>query len=88
MGYIKLLDNNQFIFCQCENLYENMVQINGDITTKYLQGIQSGKVFKLKNIDGTTFEEIFEEYSPVLTTQPPSQEERILALEALMLEVL
>lgn len=87
MGYIKLLNDNQFIFCK-ENLYENMVQINEDMSKRYLQEIQSGKVFKLININGSTFEELFEEVVPIETPKVPNLEERLAALETLMMGVI
>lgn len=65
--------------------------ISDDIYNMFFEQQSMGKQFKIKDIKGTTFEEIFEEYQPVnedLDEQPISETEelkqRIAQLEAMV----
>lgn len=65
--------------------------ISDDIYNRFFEEQTRGKSFKLKDINGTTFEEIFEEYQPVnedLNDQPSSEieelKQRIAELETMV----
>jgi hypothetical protein len=65
--------------------------ISDEIYNMFFEQQSMGKSFKLKNIDGVTFEEIFEEYQPTnenLDEQPLSETEelkrRVAQLEAMV----
>lgn len=80
MGYIKLLENGEFLLVNYKDLYEDMIEINEEITTKYFEYIKIGKAFSIKDINGETFEDIFEEIVPLPIVEIPSLEDRILFL--------
>ncbi|GEM_PF-1588189 len=80
MGYIKLLENGEFLLVNYKDLYEDMVEISQEINDKYFESIKIGKAFSIKDISGTTFEEIFEEIVPIPIVEIPSLEERVLSL--------
>lgn len=65
--------------------------ISDEIYNMFFEQQSIGKQFKLKDINGTTFEEIFEEYQPTnedLDEQPLSETEelkqRVAQLEAMV----
>lgn len=65
--------------------------ISDEIYNRFFEEQAQGKSFRLKNINGTTFEEIFEEYQPTnedLEEQPLSETEelkqRVAQLEAIV----
>lgn len=65
--------------------------ISDDIYNMFFEQQSMGKQFKIKDIKGATFEEIFEEYQPIndtLDEQPLSETEelkqRIAQLEAMV----
>lgn len=65
--------------------------ISADIYNHFFEEQAQGKSFRLKDINGTTFEEIFEEYQPInedLDEQPQSETEelrqRVAQLEAMV----
>lgn len=80
MGYVKLLNDGTFLLTTFKDLYEDMIEINEEITTKYFEYTKIGKAFSIKDIDGETFEDIFEEIVPLPSVEIPSLEERVLAL--------
>ncbi len=65
--------------------------ISDEIYNRFFEEQTQGKSLRLKNIDGETFEEIFEEYQPAnddLDNQPLSETEelkqRVAQLEAMV----
>lgn len=65
--------------------------ISDDIYKRFFEEQVQGKSFRIKDINGTTFEEIFEEYQPInedLENQPLSETEelkqRVAQLEAMV----
>lgn len=65
--------------------------ISDDIYNRFFEEQAQGKSLRLKDINGTTFEEIFEEYIPInddLEEQPISETEelkqRVAQLEAMV----
>ena len=65
--------------------------ISDDIYNRFFEEQTQGKSLRLKDINGETFEEIFEEYQPInddLNEQPTSETEelkqRIAQLEAMV----
>lgn len=65
--------------------------ISDEIYNMFFEQQSTGKQFKIKNINGTTFEEMFEEYHPIndnLDDQPTSEtdelKQRIAKLEAMV----
>jgi len=88
MEYVKLLENGEFLLTTSKDLYEDTIEINEEITAKYFESIKMGKAFSIKDINGETFEDIFEEIVPLPIQEVPSLESRILALENLMMGVI
>lgn len=67
------------------------VSISDEIYAVFFEQQSIGKQFKIRNLKGTTFEEIFEEYQPTcedLNEQPTSEtdelKQRIANLEAMV----
>lgn len=67
------------------------VLISDEIYAMFFEQQSTGKQFKIKNLKGGTFEEIFEEYQPIveyLNEQPLSEtdelKQRIAKLEAMV----
>ena len=69
--YLTIINGN-FGFRE-EKVLENDVQISDEIYETFILNQEQGKEYKIKNINGATFEEIFEEIPPAV----PSQEELI-----------
>lgn len=88
MAYVKLLENGEFLLVNYKDLYEDMVEISQEINAKYFESIKMGKAFSIKDINGETFEDIFEEIVQLPIQEIPSLESRILALENLMMGVI
>jgi hypothetical protein len=93
MRYISIGKNNDICFKDDDiNIITNAdTPISDEIYNMFFEQQSIGKQFKLKNIDGKTFEEIFEEYQPTnddLDDQPLSEtdelKQRIAKLEAMV----
>lgn len=79
---------------KCDEIHEiteSDVLINDEIYQRFFDIQCGGKLLRVKDINGTTFEEIFEEYQPVndtLEEQPLSETEelkqRVAQLEAMV----
>ncbi|MEG0297691.1 MAG: hypothetical protein RR620_13305 [Clostridium sp.] len=88
MGYLKMLTNEEFIILDTDGLYTDTITLSEEIMNEYKKGIESGKVYKILDHSGKTFEEIFGEVEQTEQIQEPTQEERIRALEETMLAML
>lgn len=58
-------------------ILETDIQISDEVYNRFFELQSQGKQFKVKNPQGTTFEEIFEEVIPEPIPQPPSEIEQI-----------
>jgi hypothetical protein len=82
MKYISISEDNNICFKDDDiNIILNTDKpISDELYNMFFEQQSMGKSFKLKNIDGTTFEEIFEEYQPTndtLEEQPLSETEEL-----------
>lgn len=95
MRYISISENNDICFKDDDiNIITNMdVPISDEIYNMFFEQQSIGKQFKVKDIEGTTFEEIFEEIQyevieEILDEQPLSEtdelKQRIAKLEAMV----
>lgn len=93
MRYISIGENNDICFKDDNiNIITNAdTPISDEIYNMFFEQQSIGKQFKIKNIDGTTFEDIFEEYQPTnddLDEQQLSEtdelKQRIAKLEAMV----
>lgn len=93
MRYISIGENNDICFKDDDiNIITDAdTPISDEIYNIFFEQQSIGKQFKLKNIDGETFEEIFEVYQPTnddLDNQPLSETEelkqRIAKLEVMV----
>lgn len=65
--------------------------ISDEIHNRFMELQSQGKQFKVRNIQGTTFEEIFEEVIPASQEpqpQIPSMEDRVAAIEEALLNMI
>ena len=93
MKYISLNENNDICF-KDDNINvitDTDVLVSDEIYVMFFEKQSIGMQFKIKNIKGTTFEEIFEEYQPTsknLEELPLSETEelkqRVAQLEAMV----
>jgi hypothetical protein len=67
MKYITISENNDICFKDDDIniIFDTDRLISDEIYNMFFEEQSQGKSFRLKNIDGITFEEIFEEYQPV-----------------------
>jgi hypothetical protein len=93
MKYISISENNDICFKDDDIniITKTDTPISDEIYNMFFEQQSIGKQFKIKNIEGTTFEEIFEEHqSPIedLEDQPLSEAEelkqRVAQLEAMV----
>ncbi len=71
-----------------DNVYKNSIELGEGIFLKYIENVNQGKSYKLVDINGETFEEIFEEIMPIPIVKVPTLEQRMEALETLMMGVI
>lgn len=64
MFIVNPMENGEFFLSETKEGYEVSKELTEEVYTKLQAYRNQGKVYKLKNINGTTFEEIFEEYIP------------------------
>lgn len=93
MKFIAISDLNEICFKDdsINIITDEDVLISDEIYAMFFEQQTMGKQFKIKNLKGETFEEIFEEYQPTndtLDEQPMSETEelkqRIAQLEAMV----
>ena len=66
MYYLTTTDKDfGFKHSDANEILETDVEITDENYNKFFELQSAGKQFKVKNINGVTFEEIFEEYIPV-----------------------
>ncbi len=97
MKFVGINDLNEICFKDDSiNIITDMDEpISDEIYNMFFEQQAMGKSFKLKNIDGTTFEEIFEEYQPTndtseepLLSETEELKQRVAQLEAMVQELL
>ncbi len=71
-----------------DNVYKNSIELGEGIFLKYIKNVNQGKSYKLVDINGETFEKIFEEIMPIPIVKVPTLEQRMEALETLMMGVI
>lgn len=72
-------EHGEFIITS-DNVYKNSIELGEGIFLKYIENVNQGKSYKLVDINGGTFEDIFEEIVPIPIVEVPSLEERVLSL--------
>ncbi len=85
--FIKDNEHGEFIITS-DNVYKNSIELGEGIFLKYIENVNQGKGYKLVDINGETFEEIFEEIVPIPIVDVPTLEQRMEALEAALMGVL
>lgn len=79
MYYIFQTENDFGFKCdEVHDITETDVEISDELHQQFLDEQSQGKSFRLKNINGITFEEIFEEYVPA---HEETREEKLFRLE-------
>jgi hypothetical protein len=88
--YIFIDENNNIGFKtkDVHEITENDVLISDEIYSKYFEYQKQGKQFKIKDIKGNTFDEIFEEVTPVIVPQMLSIEDRVSSIESALTAML
>lgn len=91
MYYIRI-DNDKFGFVvnDIHEILDTDIKISDEDYNKFFKLQSQGKQFRIKNQQSTTLFEILEEYVPehVDIHSIPSTEERLVALENIMLEII
>ena len=82
MFIVNPMENGEFFLSDTNEGFEVSKELTEEVYTKLQAYRNQGKVYKLKNINGTTFEEIFEEYKPEIKIEEEiGLEEIVLDLE-------
>lgn len=70
-------DNNTFGFKDdsINNILSGDIKITDDIYTHFFELQSQGKQFKIKDMNGTSFDDIFEEYTPEPVPHVPTETE-------------
>lgn len=89
MFIVNPMENGEFFLSDTNEGFEVSKELTEEVYSELESNRKLGKVYRLKNINGATFEEIFEEYIPeIVIDNTPTMEDRIKALEMALLEVL
>ena len=65
MYYLSIIDNKiGFKISDIHTILESDISISDEIYTRFFDEQKIGKQFRILDINGLTFEEIFEEYTP------------------------
>lgn len=82
--YLSVNQDGTFGFKDSEinQVLDNDVQISDDIYNQFFEQQAQGKQFKIGNLQGTSFADIFVEFTPTPTPQPPNIEDRLSSVEA------
>ena len=64
MFIVNPMENGEFFLSDTNEGFEVSKELTEEVYNQLETNRSQGKVYKLKNINGTTFEEIFEEYKP------------------------
>lgn len=84
MKYIFISSDGSFGFKDEEvnTIVETDIKISDDIYNKFFEMQSQGKYFRVKNLQGTTFEELFEEVIPDPVDPVPAEPGPIEKLQA------
>ena len=92
MKYLYVISSNEFGFKDDEihKILDSDIRVSDEIYNKFFQNQELGKQYKIKNQNGTTFEDIFEEVIKIPTVEVPGNtfEERLAAVEIALAEQL
>ena len=92
MKYLYVISPNEFEFKDDDihKILDSDIIVSDEIYNKFFQNQEQGKQYKIKNQNGTTFEEIFEEVIKIPTVEVPGNtfEERLAAVEIAIAEQL
>lgn len=86
MKFLFINDDGSFGFKDnsINEILDEDVQITDDIYNQFFSAQEKGIHLKIKNINGSNFEDIFQEYTPVIDTNPmPSQAELIQQIKTM-----
>lgn len=92
MKYLHIINPSEFGFKDNDihKILDSDIQISNEVYNKFFKEQSEGKQFKIKNKNGTTFEDIFEEIIPEFIKENPENtvEERLSAIEVALAEQL
>lgn len=77
MFIVNPMENGEFFLSETKEGYEVSKELTEEVYNQLETNRSQGKVYKLKNINGTTFEEIFEEYIPEIEIKEEIELEEI-----------
>jgi hypothetical protein len=82
--YLSVNQDGTFSFKSPEinQILDTDIHISDDIYDQFFQKQAQGKQFKIGNAQGTTFDEIFIEFTPDPVPHPPSIDDRLSAAES------
>lgn len=82
MFIVNPMENGEFFLSDTNEGFEVSKELTEEVYNQLETNRSQGKVYKLKNINCTTFEEIFEEYKPEIKIEEEiGSEEIVLDLE-------
>lgn len=64
MFIVNPMENGEFFLSDTNEGFEVSKELTEEVYNELEANKKVGKIYKLKNINGTTFEEMFEEYIP------------------------
>lgn len=64
MFIVNPMENGEFFLSDTNEGFEVSKELTEEVYNELESNKKVGKIYKLKNINGTTFEEMFEEYKP------------------------
>lgn len=81
MFIVNPMENGEFFLSDTKEGFEVSKELTEEVYNELEANRNQGKVYKLKNINGTTFEEMFEEYIPEIETEELGIEDYMLDIE-------
>lgn len=81
MFIVNPMENGEFFLSDTNEGFEVSKELTEEVYSELESNRKLGKVYRLKNINGTTFGEIFEEYIPEIEKEELGIEDYILDME-------
>lgn len=81
MFIVNPMENGEFFLSDTNEGFEVSKELTEEVYNELEANKKVGKIYKLKNINGTTFEEMFEEYIPEIETEELGIEDYMLDIE-------
>ena len=81
MFIVNPMENGEFFISDTNEGFEVSKELTEEVYNELEANKKVGKIYKLKNINGTTFEEMFEEYIPEIETEELGIEDYMLDIE-------